>query len=74
MTGKWISGWDRLVAGEMLLVSFISPDKGAGSAGKAGIKGAKAAGIAADVSELASQAKNILNDNKIKSFLQTVYR
>jgi uncharacterized protein YukE len=50
ITGERISGWGRLFAGGMLLLSVIPPAKGAGVAGKAGIKGAKAEGTAADVS------------------------
>jgi hypothetical protein len=50
VTGERISGWDRLLAGGMLLASFIPPVKGAGIAGKAGIKGAKAVETAVDVS------------------------
>jgi hypothetical protein len=73
VTGERISGWDRLVAGGMLLASFVPPVKGAGVAGKAAIKGAKAAGTAADVSKLVSQTKNVLNYNKIKPFFQTIY-
>jgi hypothetical protein len=73
VTGERISGWDRLVAGGMLLASFVPPVKGAGVAGKAAIKGAKAAETAADVSKLVSQTKNVLNYNKIKPFFQTIY-
>ncbi|OAO85468.1 ESAT-6/Esx family secreted protein EsxA/YukE [Parageobacillus thermoglucosidasius] len=39
ITGKRISGWDRLFAGGMLLLSVIPPAKGAAIAGKAGSKG-----------------------------------
>ncbi|BDG48942.1 pre-toxin TG domain-containing protein [Parageobacillus sp. KH3-4] len=73
ITGERISGWDRLVAGGVLLASFIPPVKGAGIAGKAGIKGAKAAGTAADVSKWISKTKNVLHYDKIKSFFQTIY-
>jgi Pre-toxin TG len=73
VTGERISGWDRLIAGGMLLLSVIPPAKGAGIAGKAGIKGAKAAETAVDVSKLVSQTKNVLNYNKIKPFFQTIY-
>jgi uncharacterized protein YukE len=73
VTGERISGWDRLFAGGMLLLTIIPPAKGAGVAGKAAIKGAKAAETAADVSKLVSQTKNILNYNKIKPFFQTIY-
>ncbi|BDG47776.1 pre-toxin TG domain-containing protein [Parageobacillus sp. KH3-4] len=73
VTGERISGWDRLVAGGMLLLSVIPPAKGAGVAGKAVIKGAKAAETAVDVSKLVSQTKNVLNYNKIKPFFQTIY-
>jgi hypothetical protein len=71
ITGERISGWDRLLAGGMLLASFLPPVKGAGVAGKAGIKGAKAA---ADVSKLVSQTKHVLRYDKIMSALQSVYR
>ncbi|OAO88313.1 ESAT-6/Esx family secreted protein EsxA/YukE [Parageobacillus thermoglucosidasius] len=37
MTGERISGWDRLLAGGMLLLSIIPPAKGAGVAGKAAV-------------------------------------
>jgi Pre-toxin TG len=67
ITGERISGWDRLIAGGMLLLSVIPPAKGAGIAGKAGIKGAKAAGIAADVSKLVPQMKYVLRYDKIMS-------
>jgi hypothetical protein len=73
VTGERISGWDRLIAGGMLLLSVIPPAKGAGVAGKAAIKGAKAAETAVDVSKLVSQTKNVLNYNKIKPFFQTIY-
>ncbi len=73
ITRERISGWDRLLAGGMVLASFIPPVKGAGIAGKAGIKGAKAAGTAADVSKWISKTKNVLNYDKIKSFFQTIY-
>jgi Pre-toxin TG len=73
ITGERISGWGRLFAGGMLLLSVIPPAKGAGVAGKAGIKGAKAEGTAADVSKLVSQTKNVLHYDKIKSFFQTIY-
>jgi Pre-toxin TG len=73
VTGERISGWDRLVAGGMLLASFVPPVKGAGVAGKAGIKGAKAAETAADVSKWISKTRNVLNVNKIKGALQTIY-
>ncbi|MGG3953071.1 hypothetical protein ABEV38_08930, partial [Parageobacillus thermoglucosidasius] len=52
---------------------IIPPAKGAGVAGKAAIKGAKAAGIAAEVSKWISKTKNVLNVNKIKGDLQTIY-
>jgi uncharacterized protein YukE len=73
VTGERISGWDRLVAGGMLLASFVPPVKGAGVAGKAGIKGLKAAETAADVSKWISKTRNVLNVNKIKGALQTIY-
>uniref|UniRef100_A0A7U4DJL7 Pre-toxin TG domain-containing protein n=1 Tax=Geobacillus sp. (strain Y4.1MC1) TaxID=581103 RepID=A0A7U4DJL7_GEOS0 len=73
ITGERISGWDRLVAGGMLLLSVIPPAKGAGVAGKAVIKGAKAAETAADVSKWISKTRNVLNVNKIKGALQTIY-
>ncbi|AEH46501.1 glycohydrolase toxin TNT-related protein [Parageobacillus thermoglucosidasius] len=73
ITGERISGWDRLFAGGMLLLSVIPPAKGAGVAGKAAVKGAKAAGIAADVSKLISKTRNVLNVDKIKGALQTIY-
>jgi hypothetical protein len=73
VTGERISGWDRLVAGGMLLASFVPPVKGAGVAGKAAIKGAKAAETAADVSKWISKTRNVLNVNKIKGALQTIY-
>ncbi|WP_256833375.1 pre-toxin TG domain-containing protein [Parageobacillus thermoglucosidasius] len=73
ITGERISGWDRLFAGGMLLLSIIPPDKGASVAGKAAVKGAKAAGIAAEVSKWISKTKNVLNVNKIKGALQTIY-
>jgi uncharacterized protein YukE len=73
ITGERISGWDRLLAGGMLLASFVPPVKGMGIAGKATIKGAKAAGAVADVSKLISKTKNVLNYDKIKSVLQTIY-
>jgi uncharacterized protein YukE len=73
ITGERISGLDRLLAGGMVLASFIPPVKGAGIASKAGIKGAKAAGTAADVSKWISKTKNVLNYDKIKSFFQTIY-
>jgi Pre-toxin TG len=73
VTGERISGWDRLLAGGMLLLSIIPPAKGAGVAGKAAVKGAKAAGIAADVSKLISKTRNVLNVDKIKGALQTIY-
>jgi hypothetical protein len=74
ITGERISGWNRLLAGGMLLASFIPPVKGAGIAGKAGIKGAKAVETAVDVSKLVSQTKNILRYDKIIPALQAVYR
>jgi hypothetical protein len=74
ITGERISGWDRLLAGGMLLASFLPPIKGAGIAGKAGIKGAKAAEAAVDVSKWISKTKNVLNGNKIKGALQTIYQ
>jgi hypothetical protein len=73
ITGERISGWDRLFAGGMLLLSVIPPAIGAGVAGKAAIKGAKAAGTAADVSKWISKTKNVLHYDKIKSFFQTIY-
>jgi Pre-toxin TG len=73
VTGERISGWDRLLAGGMLLASFVPPVKGVGIAGKAGIKGAKAAGTATDISKWISKTKNVLNYDKIKLFLQTIY-
>jgi Bacterial CdiA-CT RNAse A domain/Pre-toxin TG len=73
ITGERISGWDRLVAGGVLLASFIPPVKGAGIAGKAGIKGAKAAGTAADVSKLVSQMKHVLHYDKIMPALREIY-
>jgi hypothetical protein len=73
VTGERISGWDRLVAGGMLLASFVPPVKGAGVAGKAGIKGAKAAETAADVSKLVSQTKHVLRYDKVMPALQAVY-
>ncbi len=73
VTGERISGWDRLVAGGMLLASFVPPVKGAGVAGKAAIKGAKAAETAADVSKLVSQVKYVLRYDKIVPTLQAVY-
>ncbi|EID43929.1 hypothetical protein B4168_1796 [Anoxybacillus flavithermus] len=73
ITGERISGWGRLLAGGMLLLSVIPPAKGAGVAGKAGIKGAKAAGTAADVSKLVSQMKYVLRYDKILPALQAVY-
>jgi hypothetical protein len=57
----------------MLLASFVPPVKGVGIAGKAGIKGAKAAGTATDISKWISKTKNVLNYDKIKLFLQTIY-
>jgi len=73
VTGERISGWDRLLAGGMLLLSIIPPAKGAGVAGKAGIKGLKAAETAAEVLKWISKTKNVLNVNKIKGALQTIY-
>jgi hypothetical protein len=73
ITGERISGWDRLLAGGMLLASFIPPVKGAGIAGKAGIKGAKAAETAVDVSKLVSQMKHVLRYDKIMPAFQAVY-
>ncbi|MED4968971.1 RNase A-like domain-containing protein [Parageobacillus toebii] len=73
VTGERISGWDRLFAGGMLLLSVIPPAKGAGVAGKAAIKGAKAAETAVDVSKWISKTRNVLNVNKIKGALQTIY-
>ncbi|WP_278343304.1 RNase A-like domain-containing protein [Parageobacillus thermoglucosidasius] len=72
VTGERISGWDRLVAGGMLLASFILPVKGAGITGKVGIKGAKAA-KAADVSKLVSQMKHVLHYDKIMPALREIY-
>ncbi|QPA30753.1 pre-toxin TG domain-containing protein [Thermaerobacillus caldiproteolyticus] len=73
VTGERISGWDRLFAGGMLLLTIIPPAKGAGIAGKVAVKGAKAAETAADVSKWISKTKNVLNYNKIKPFFQTIY-
>ncbi|MED4968981.1 AHH domain-containing protein [Parageobacillus toebii] len=73
VTGERISGWDRLFAGGMLLLSVIPPAKEAGVAGKAAIKGVKAAETAADVSKLISKTRNVLNVDKIKGALQTIY-
>jgi hypothetical protein len=73
VTGERISGWDRLVAGGMLLASFVPPVKGAGVAGKAAIKGAKAAETAVDVSKLASQTRHVLRYDKVMPALQAVY-
>ncbi|WP_260440967.1 pre-toxin TG domain-containing protein [Parageobacillus thermoglucosidasius] len=73
ITGERISAGDRLLAGGMLLLSVIPPAKGAGVAGKAVIKGAKAAETAADVSKWISKTRNVLNVNKIKGALQTIY-
>uniref|UniRef100_A0A7U3YCS3 Pre-toxin TG domain-containing protein n=1 Tax=Geobacillus sp. (strain Y4.1MC1) TaxID=581103 RepID=A0A7U3YCS3_GEOS0 len=73
ITGERISGWDRLVAGGMLLLNVIPPAKGAGIAGKAAVKGAKAAGATADVSKWISKTRNVLNVNKIKGAFQTIY-
>jgi hypothetical protein len=73
VTGERISGWDRLVAGGMLLASFVPPVKGAGVVGKAAIKGAKAAETAVDVSKLVSQTKHVLRYDKIMPVLQAVY-
>ncbi|AEH46528.1 pre-toxin TG domain-containing protein [Parageobacillus thermoglucosidasius] len=73
VTGERISVGDRLFAGGMLLLSIIPPAKGAGVAGKAAVKGAKAAGIAAEVSKWISKTKNVLNVDKIKGALQTIY-
>jgi Pre-toxin TG len=73
VTGERLSWGDRLFAGGMLLASFVPPVKGAGVAGKAAIKGAKVAGTAADVSKWISKTKNVLNVNKIKGALQTIY-
>ncbi|UOE78114.1 hypothetical protein IMI45_07930 [Parageobacillus thermoglucosidasius] len=68
-----MSGWDRLIAGGMLLLSVIPPAKGAGVAGKVGIKGTKAAGIAADVSKLVPQMKYVLRYDKMMSVFQAAY-
>ncbi|WP_370468116.1 pre-toxin TG domain-containing protein [Parageobacillus thermoglucosidasius] len=73
VTGERLSFGDRLFAGGMLLLSVIPPAKGVGVAGKAAVKGAKAAETAVDVSKLVSQTKNVLNYNKIKGALQTIY-
>jgi Pre-toxin TG/ribonuclease len=73
ITGERISGWDRLLAGGMLLLIFIPPAKGAGIAGKAGIKGAKASETTADVSKLLSQMKHVLRYDKIMPAFQAVY-
>ncbi|MGG3953064.1 RNase A-like domain-containing protein, partial [Parageobacillus thermoglucosidasius] len=54
-------------------LSIIPPAKGAGVAGKAAVKGAKAAGIAAEVLKWISKTKNVLNVDKIKGALQTIY-
>jgi hypothetical protein len=74
VTGERISGWDRLLAGGMLLASFIPPVKGVGITGKAGIKGAKSAGTATDVYKLVSQTKHVLRYDKVASAFQAVYR
>ncbi|MBA2871432.1 uncharacterized protein YukE [Anoxybacillus calidus] len=73
ITGERISGWDRLLAGGMLLLSILPPAKGVGIAGKAAVKGAKAAGTAADVSKLVSQTKHVLRYDKVMPALQAVY-
>ncbi|EID45573.1 pre-toxin TG domain-containing protein [Parageobacillus thermoglucosidasius] len=73
VTGERLSFGDRLFAGGMLLLSVIPPAKGAGVAGKAAVKGAKAAGIAAEVLKWISKTKNVLNVDKIKGALQTIY-
>ncbi|GCD81246.1 hypothetical protein PTHTG4_03080 [Parageobacillus thermoglucosidasius] len=54
-------------------MSVIPPAKGAGVAGNAVIKGAKAAETAAEVSKWISKTRNVLNVNKIKGALQTIY-
>ncbi|MED4970508.1 pre-toxin TG domain-containing protein [Parageobacillus toebii] len=72
VTGERISGWDRLLAGGMLLASFVPPVKGVAIAGKAGIKGAKAAGTATDVSKLVSQMKHVLRYDKVVPVFQAV--
>ncbi|GCD83033.1 hypothetical protein PTHTG4_20960 [Parageobacillus thermoglucosidasius] len=73
VTGERISGWDRLVAGGMLLLSVIPPAKGAGIAGKAAVKGAKEAATAADVSKLVPQMKYVLRYDKMMSVFQAAY-
>ncbi|WP_420768693.1 pre-toxin TG domain-containing protein [Parageobacillus thermoglucosidasius] len=73
VTGERLSFGDRLFAGGMLLLTIIPLAKGAGVAGKAAVKGAKAAGIAAEVSKWISKTKNVLNVDKIKRALQTIY-
>ncbi|WP_278342271.1 pre-toxin TG domain-containing protein [Parageobacillus thermoglucosidasius] len=73
ITGERISAGDRLLAGGMLLLTIIPPAKGASVAGKAGIKGLKAAETAAEVSKWISKTRNVLNVNKIKGALQTIY-
>ncbi|RDE34619.1 hypothetical protein DV713_11210 [Parageobacillus thermoglucosidasius] len=73
VTGERISGWGCLVAGGMLLASFVPPVKGAGVGGKAAIKGAKAAETAADVSKLVSQTRHVLRYDKVMPALQAVY-
>jgi hypothetical protein len=73
VTEERISGWDRLLAGGMLLLSIIPPAKGIGIAGKAGIKGVKAAGTAADVSKLVLQMKHVLRyDNWPKEWIKEI--
>ncbi|BDG45874.1 pre-toxin TG domain-containing protein [Parageobacillus sp. KH3-4] len=73
VTEERLSFGDRLFAGGMLLLSVIPPAKGAGVAGKAAVKGAKAAGTTAEVSKWISKTKNVLNVDKIKGALQTIY-
>jgi Pre-toxin TG len=68
-----LSFGDRLVAGGMLLASFVPPVKGAGIAGKTAIKGAKAAETAVDVSKLVSQTRHVLRYDKVMPALQAVY-
>jgi hypothetical protein len=73
ITGERISGWDRLLAGGILLLTIIPPVKGAGITGKAATKGAKAAETAVDVSKLVSQTKHVLRYDKIMSAFQAVH-
>ncbi|WMT18164.1 pre-toxin TG domain-containing protein [Parageobacillus toebii] len=73
VTGERISGWDRLLAGGMLLASFVPPVKGVGITGKAAVRGAKAARTATDVSKLVSQMKHVLRYDKVVPAFQAVY-